>query len=76
MLSWPLFLCSPLRVCASSFCLSYSPYGIQMFFTCVASLRNSRPSPCVASIQSLACHSTHVRFMFPADARSTTAPAA
>src|SRR2546421_5290476 len=53
----------------------YSPYGIQMFLTCVACLRNCRPSPCWPSDQSLGSHSTHVRFMFPADARSTSAPA-
>ena len=25
--------------------VGYSPYGIQMFFTCVDSRRNSRPAP-------------------------------
>src|SRR5712692_2033324 len=33
----------------------HSPYGIQIFFTCVASLRNSSPSPCTLSIQSRGC---------------------
>ena len=31
---------------------SYSPVGTQMFFTCVASRRNSRPSPWIGSSQS------------------------
>ena len=30
----------------------YSPVGTQMFLTCVASRRNSLPSPCVVSSQS------------------------
>src|SRR6476469_6733649 len=50
---------------------SHSPYGIQMFFTCVASRRKSRPSPSPADIHSRGSHSANVRFMLPALASST-----
>lgn len=33
----------------------YSPYGIQIFFTCVAARRNSSPSPCTVSSQLRLC---------------------
>src|SRR3569623_890509 len=49
----------------------YSPYGTQMFFTCDAARRNSRPSPSARSIQSRSCHVAQVRFMFDAEASST-----
>jgi hypothetical protein len=49
----------------------YSPYGIQMFLTCVAWRRNSRPSPLRGSSHARRSESHHVRFMFPADASST-----
>src|SRR4051794_28635681 len=48
----------------------YSPYGTQMFFTCVAARRNSRPSPSPASSQFRSCHVAHVRFMFDTEASS------
>src|SRR3989442_483605 len=47
-----------------------------MFFPCVPARGTSGPSPSRGSSQSRACHSAHVRFMFPADARSTSAAAA
>src|ERR1700751_3802527 len=33
---------------------NYSPYGTQMFLTCVACWRNQRPSACLGSNQSIA----------------------
>src|SRR6266702_6855946 len=49
-----------------------------MFLTCVARRRNSRPSPWRGSRQSRRWGgaSTHVRFMFPAEASSTALPPA
>ena len=52
----------------------YSPYGTQMFLTCVAARRNSRPSPSSRSSQSRSCQVAQVRFMFDADASSTNVP--
>src|ERR1043166_3971948 len=49
----------------------YSPYGTQIFLTCVAARRNSRPSLSSRSSQSRSCHVAQVRFMFDADASST-----
>src|ERR1051326_3328660 len=40
---------------------THSPYGTHTFFTCVASRRNSRPSPARTSSQSRSCHVAHVR---------------
>jgi hypothetical protein len=50
----------------------YSPYGTQMFFTCVASRRNSSPRP--ARVRPVAPRPwlTQVRFMLPAERRSTS----
>src|SRR5690606_24229099 len=52
----------------------HSPYGTQMFLTCVAWRRNSSPAPWTGSNQSRRrpCD-TQVRFMLPADSRSTAA---
>lgn len=46
----------------------YSPYGTQIFFTCVACSRSQRPSPCLASNQSMTPPSfVHTCFKFPVD---------
>ena len=47
---------------------SYSPYGTQIFFTCVACSRNQRPSPTFVSNQSIARPSfVQTCFRFPID---------
>src|ERR1700690_4099381 len=46
----------------------YSPYGTQMFFTCVACCRNHRPSLCFTSNQSIARPSlVNTCFKFPVE---------
>ena len=53
---------------------AYSPYGVQMFLTCVARRRNSRPS---ARVQSIAVEAVQVALRLPAESASTlAAPAA
>src|SRR5260370_6294620 len=52
----------------------YSPYGTQMFFTCVAWCRNQRPSPCSMLNQSMARPSSlKTCFRFPTDNDFATA---
>src|SRR5208337_1955619 len=50
----------------------HSPYGTQLFFTCVACCRNHRPSACAGLNQSYAWPSlVHTCFMLPIDAVRT-----
>src|SRR5580693_107196 len=51
---------------------SYSPYGTQTFFTCVACCRNQRPSACAGLNQSYAWPSlVHTCFRLPIEAART-----